>query len=90
MGRVGATREGRVAARQAHGPLAPPGGYASGMTDGRRPPHPSNTLNELSGEEWLYFTKSVWTTAYPSELGHVMRKRHGAKNRNRTEDGKPS
>jgi DNA modification methylase len=42
------------------------------------PPHPRNTLNELSGEEWLYFTKSVWTTAYPSELGHALRKRHGA------------
>jgi DNA modification methylase len=48
------------------------------MTAGRRPPHPSNTLNELSGEEWLYFTKSVWTTAYPSELGHAARKSHGA------------
>ena len=34
-------------------------------------PHPGNDLNELSGEEWLYFTKSVWTTAYPSELGHA-------------------
>jgi DNA modification methylase len=44
----------------------------------RRPPHPSNELNELSGEEWLYFTKSVWTTAYPSELGHARRKAHGA------------
>ncbi len=41
-------------------------------------PHPSNTLNELSGEEWLYFTKSVWSTAYPSELGHQARKQHGA------------
>ena len=41
-------------------------------------PHPRNTLNELSGEEWLYFTKSVWTTAYPSELGHKLRKEHGA------------
>ena len=41
-------------------------------------PHPRNTLNELSGEEWLYFTKSVWTTAYPSELGHALRKEHGA------------
>jgi len=41
-------------------------------------PHPRNTLNELSGEEWLYFTKSVWTTAYPSELGHTLRKQHGA------------
>lgn len=44
----------------------------------RRAPHPRNTLNELTGEEWLYFTKSVWTTAYPSELGHVLRKAHGA------------
>ena len=42
------------------------------------PPHPRNTLNELTGEEWLYFTKSVWTTAYPSELGHALRKQHGA------------
>src|SRR5438094_4878884 len=48
------------------------------MTAGRRAPHPRNTLNELSGEEWLYFTKSVWTTAYPSELGHALRKQHGA------------
>jgi DNA modification methylase len=44
----------------------------------RNAPHPRNTLNELSGEEWLYFTKSVWTTAYPSELGHPLRKQHGA------------
>jgi len=42
------------------------------------PRHPDNTLNELSGEEWLYFTKSVWGTAYPSELGHSARKQHGA------------
>ena len=42
------------------------------------PRHPNNTLNELSGEEWLYFTKSVWGTAYPSELGHALRKQHGA------------
>lgn len=40
--------------------------------------HEGNTLNELSGEEWLYFTKSLWTTAYPSELGHAARKTHGA------------
>ena len=44
----------------------------------RRPPHPANDLNELPGEEWLYFTKSVWNTAYPSELGHARRKAHGA------------
>jgi DNA modification methylase len=42
------------------------------------PRHPANTLHELSGEEWLYFTKSVWGTAYPSELGHARRKQHGA------------
>ncbi len=40
--------------------------------------HPDNTLNEMSGEEWLYFTKSLWTTAYPSELGHARRRAHGA------------
>lgn len=44
----------------------------------RRAPHAANTLNELPGEEWLYFTKSIWGTAYPSELGHTQRKRHGA------------
>ncbi|HKG56925.1 MAG TPA: DNA methyltransferase [Candidatus Limnocylindrales bacterium] len=44
----------------------------------RREPHPGNELNELPGEEWLYFTKSVWSTAYPSELGHDLRRRHGA------------
>jgi DNA modification methylase len=48
------------------------------MTDGRRLPHPANILNELPGEEWLYFTKSLLTTAYPSELGHAARKAHGA------------
>src|SRR5437773_9073836 len=49
--------------------------YASDMAGFR---HPGNTLNELSGEEWLYFTKSVWSTAYPSELGHATRRAHGA------------
>ncbi len=48
------------------------------MTDVRRAPHPSNTLNELPGDEWLYFTKSLLTTAYPSELGHAARRAHGA------------
>lgn len=47
------------------------------MTEERRV-HPGNTLNELTGEEWLYATKSLWTTAYPSELGHAARKAHGA------------
>jgi len=48
------------------------------VTEPRTAPHPDNTLNELSGQEWLYFTKSVLTTAYPSELGHATRKAHGA------------
>ena len=48
------------------------------MATTRRAPHPANTLNELPGEEWLYFTKSVWGTAYPSELGHAKRRGHGA------------
>ena len=37
-----------------------------------------NVLNELTGAEWLYFTKSILTTAYPSEYGHQLRKAHGA------------
>lgn len=48
------------------------------MTAPRPAPHPANELNELTGEEWLYFTKSVLTTAYPSELGHAQRRIHGA------------
>ncbi len=48
------------------------------MPTDRPGPHPRNQLNELSGEEWLYFTKSLWTTAYPSELGHDLRRAHGA------------
>jgi DNA modification methylase len=40
--------------------------------------HPANSLNELTGEEWLFFTRSLLMTAYPSELGHAQRKRHGA------------
>lgn len=48
------------------------------MSDDRRMPHPANSLNELPGDEWLYFTKSLLTTAYPSELGHVARRAHGA------------
>jgi DNA modification methylase len=60
------------------GPPAVRWATLAGVTDGRRAPHPDNELNDLSGEEWLYFTKSVLTTAYPSELGHAARKAHGA------------
>ncbi len=47
-------------------------------TPERALPHPRNQLNELPGEEWLYFTKSLWSTAYPRELGHERRRAHGA------------
>ena len=39
---------------------------------------PKNVLNELSGGRWLYFTRSVLITTYPSEYGHQLRKAHGA------------
>src|SRR6478672_4708207 len=52
--------------------------YPSMVTEPRREPHPANTLNELPGEEWLYFTKSLLSTAYPTELGHKARRAHGA------------
>jgi DNA modification methylase len=39
---------------------------------------PSNKLNELPGDQWLYFTKSLLNTNYPYEYGHELRKAHGA------------
>lgn len=41
-------------------------------------PHPKNTLNDMSGDRFLYFTKSVLSTSYPSEYSHNLRKKHGA------------
>jgi len=38
---------------------------------------PNNRLNELAGSEWLWFTKSVMRTSYPSILGHELRKKQG-------------
>jgi DNA modification methylase len=43
-----------------------------------RAKHPRNQLNELDGDRWLFFTHSVLRTSYPKELGHDLRKRHGA------------
>lgn len=40
--------------------------------------HPNNTLNDLTGPEWLFFTRSALTTAYPHKHGHALRKAHGA------------
>ena len=41
-------------------------------------PHPRNTLNDMGGDRFLYFTKSVLNTSYPSVYGHELRKKHGA------------
>lgn len=40
--------------------------------------HAKNALNELTGAEWLYFTKTLLTTSYSSKYAHAMRKAHGA------------
>lgn len=37
-----------------------------------------NELNDLSGSEWLYWTNTVWETAYPPDPSHRLRKGHGA------------
>lgn len=43
-----------------------------------RLPHPRNTLNDLPGDRFLYFTKSVLSTAYPRAYAHDLRRKHGA------------
>jgi DNA modification methylase len=40
--------------------------------------HPKNTLNDMSGDRFLYFTKSVLSTSYPSVYSHELRRKHGA------------
>lgn len=40
--------------------------------------HPANSLNDRSGAEWLYFTRSALTTAFPHAHAHDLRKAHGA------------
>lgn len=46
--------------------------------DSSKKVHPKNSLNELSGAEWLYFTKTLLTTSYSSKYAHNLRKAHGA------------
>ena len=80
---LGQLGELALPAHERHGPKhRRPVQHTSGVSVDPTPPrtavHPSNLLNDLSGEEWLYFTKSLLTTAYPSELGHAARKAHGA------------
>jgi DNA modification methylase len=42
-----------------------------------RSPHPKNTLNELDGKHWMWFTKTILRTSYPSILGHELRRKQG-------------
>ena len=37
-----------------------------------------NTLNDLTGSEWLFFTNSIWETNVPPDATHRLRKAHGA------------
>jgi len=40
-------------------------------------PDPRNTLNDLTNTEWMFFTRSVWITSYPNDIGFDLRKRQG-------------
>ena len=40
--------------------------------------HSRNQLNDLAGNEWMFFTKTVWQTSLPSELSHARRRQHYA------------
>ncbi len=60
---------------------APDSGKHDSQAGSREAPgekHPRNQLNELTGQEWVYFTRSVLTTTYSSAYGHQLRKAHGA------------
>lgn len=37
-----------------------------------------NRLNDLDGREWLYWTDTLYITAYPPDATHSLRKQHGA------------
>jgi DNA modification methylase len=61
-------------------PRRPPGTAATrrDRPAAARTVHPRNKLNDLTGEEWLFRSRSVLQTAYPSAYGHARRKAHGA------------
>jgi len=37
----------------------------------------ANRVNDLTGKEWLFWTRSVITKVYPPNLQHNLRRRHG-------------
>jgi DNA modification methylase len=51
--------------------LFDPDGRSRGFYSGR------NRLNELTGKEWVYWSKSVINRPYPPSLQHRLRSRHG-------------
>src|SRR5918912_218568 len=77
-------RRPRRSARPLAAPSLQPGEVGRGDSSltthhsSRAKKHPRNRLNELTGDEWIFFTKSVITTAYPSGYGHELRRAHGA------------
>jgi len=37
----------------------------------------ANSVNDLTGREWVFWTRSVITKPYPPDMQHVLRNRHG-------------
>jgi DNA modification methylase len=52
--------------------------YTNDLGDNGKNIHPNNKVNDLKGSEWLYFTKSIFRTSYPSKYSHELRKKHYA------------
>lgn len=40
-------------------------------------PDTRNPLNELTNTEWMFFTRNVWITSYPNDVGFELRKKQG-------------
>ncbi len=40
-------------------------------------PDPRNTLSDLTNTEWMFFTRNVWITNYPNEIGFELRRKQG-------------
>jgi len=40
--------------------------------------HPRNSLNDLSGAEWKFSSKTVISKAFPINMQHKLRSQHGA------------
>lgn len=62
-----ATRGGESAAQELFDDQGHSRGYYS----------PDNRLNDLTGREWLYWTRSVINRPYPANCQHALRRAHG-------------